>query len=283
MSERREIERRLATLSDVAEIMGALKNAAVVEAVRLRRYVPAQQRVVRTVEQGMQDFLTHYPQPMPGPEEAASLFVAVGSERGFCGSYNEELAEALVRERAARAAGDSQVVVVGRRLAARLSQRMRLAAVVEAPSVADEVQPAITRLVSALGELPAARGRPLPFVMTVLYHEIAGHSSAVQTKRPFRDLARDSHGFGDPPHLYLEPFDLFRELTDHYLFAMLHELFYSALLAENERRLQHLDGALRRVDRTREDLSLRGNALRQEEITEEIEIILLSTGMGADL
>ena len=50
MSERREITRRLDTLGDVAEIMGALKNAAMVEAIRLRRYVPAQQRVMRTVE-----------------------------------------------------------------------------------------------------------------------------------------------------------------------------------------------------------------------------------------
>jgi F-type H+-transporting ATPase subunit gamma len=62
---------------------------------------------------------------------------------------------------------------------------------------------------------------------------------------------------------------------------VLHELFYSALLAENERRLQHLEGALRRVDRKREALTLRGKALRQEEITEEIEIILLSTGLLA--
>ena len=108
---------------------------------------------------------------------------------------------------------------------------------------------------------------------------VCSKSTAISTSST---CARSSD-FADPPRLYLEPLDLFRELTDHYLFATLNELFYSALLAENERRLQHLDGALRRVERTREDMSLRGNALRQEEITEEIEIILLSTGMGADL
>jgi len=280
MSARREIERRLATLDDVAEIMGALKNAATVEALRLRRYVPAQQRVVRTVESATQDFLTHYPQSLQVPTGAERIFLVVGSERGFCGSYNEELAAALDRERAGGEAGEAAVVVVGRRLASRLSQRMPLAAVVEAPSVADEVQPAITRLIAALEGLPAARGKLLPLVMIVLYHEIAGHLSEVQVKRPFRAFAGDDHKFGDPPRLYLDPLAFFRELTDHYLFAVLHELFYSALLAENERRLQHLDGALRRVDRTRQELTLRGNALRQEEITEEIEIILLSTGMS---
>ena len=280
MSERREIERRLATLGDVAEIMGALKNAAMVEAIRLRRYVPAQQRVVRTVEAATQDFLTHYPQPLHAGAAAGEIFLVVGSERGFCGSYNEELAAALERERASRRTADAAVVVVGRRLASRLSQRMDLAAVVEAPSVADEVQPAITRLIASLQSLPAASGKLLPLAMTVLYHEIAGHSSEVQVKQPFRAFAGDGHEFGDPPRLYLDPLAFFRELTDHYLFAVLHELFYSALLAENERRLQHLEGALRRVDRTREELTLRGNALRQEEITEEIEIILLSTGMS---
>ena len=280
MSERREIERRLTTLGDVAEIMGALKNAAMVEAIRLRRYVPAQQRVVRTVEAATQDFLTHYPQPLQAGAAPGEIFLVVGSERGFCGSYNEELAAALERERASRRTADAAVVVVGSRLASRLSPRMDLAAVVEAPSVADEVQPAITRLIASLQSLPAASGGLLPLAMTVLYHEIAGHSSEVQVKRPFRAFTGDGHGFGDPPRLYLDPLAFFRELTDHYMFAVLHELFYSALLAENERRLQHLEGALRRVDRTREELTLRGNALRQEEITEEIEIILLSTGMS---
>ena len=280
MSQRREIERRLATLGDVAEIMGVLKNAAIVEAVRLRRYVPAQQRVVRTVEAATQDFLTHYPQPLHAGAAASEIFLVVGSERGFCGSYNEELAAALERERASRRTADAAVVVVGRRLASRLSQRMDLAGVIEAPSVADEVQPAIMRLIASLQSLPAASGKLLPLALTVLYHEIVGHSSEVQVKQPFRAFTGDGHESGDPPRLYLDPLAFFRELTDHYLFAVLHELFYSALLAENERRLQHLEGALRRVDRTREELALRGNALRQEEITEEIEIILLSTGMS---
>ena len=100
MSERREITRRLDTLGDVAEIMGALKNAAMVEAIRLRRYVPAQQRVMRTVDAATQDFLTHYPQLPYASAQAGEIFLVIGSERGFCGSYNQELAAALERARA---------------------------------------------------------------------------------------------------------------------------------------------------------------------------------------
>lgn len=283
MSERRQIERRLRTFSDVAEIMGALKNAAQVEATRLRRYVPAQQRVVRTVEAATHDFLMHYPQSLHAPASAVEFFLVVGSERGFCGSYNEELAAALERERAKEGASRAPVVVVGRRLASRLSRRIQLAAALEAPSVADEVQPTITRLIAGLQRLPAARAALLPLSITVLHHEVAGRSSEVQVSKPFRAFRGDGRRFSDPPRLYLEPLAFFRELTDHYLFAVLHELFYSALLAENERRLQHLEGALRRLDHKRSELTLRANALRQEEITEEIEIILLSTGMSEEL
>ena len=60
-------------------------------------------------------------------------------------------------------------------------------------------------------------------------------------------------------------------------------IFFSALTAEHQQRLQHLDGALGRVAERSRELGLRRNALRQEEITEEIELIMLnlpSTGAG---
>ena len=63
-----------------------------------------------------------------------------------------------------------------------------------------------------------------------------------------------------------------------YLFAALQELLYGSLLAENRLRMQHMDSAVRRLEQTSEELVLRRNVLRQEEITEEIEIIMLSVG-----
>ena len=48
------------------------------------------------------------------------------------------------------------------------------------------------------------------------------------------------------------------------------------LMAENRRRMQHLEGAIRRLEERTSELALKRNALRQEEITEEIEVILLS-------
>jgi F-type H+-transporting ATPase subunit gamma len=65
-------------------------------------------------------------------------------------------------------------------------------------------------------------------------------------------------------------------LAEQYLFAALHELLYSSLMAENQRRMQHIDSAVRRLERTSAELWQKRNILRQEEITEEIEVIMLS-------
>jgi len=47
-------------------------------------------------------------------------------------------------------------------------------------------------------------------------------------------------------------------------------------MAENQRRMQHMDAAVRRLERTSAEVWQRRNILRQEEITEEIEVIMLS-------
>jgi F-type H+-transporting ATPase subunit gamma len=66
------------------------------------------------------------------------------------------------------------------------------------------------------------------------------------------------------------------ELLDHYLFAALHEMFYTSLTAENHQRMEHLQRALDRLEQQTAELGLKCNMLRQEEIAEEIEVILLS-------
>lgn len=79
-----------------------------------------------------------------------------------------------------------------------------------------------------------------------------------------------------PPVLNLDPFTFATDLIDHHLFSLLYEVFYSALMAENLRRFQHMDQATQRLEKDMAELALRRNSLRQEEITEEIQVIMLS-------
>lgn len=65
-------------------------------------------------------------------------------------------------------------------------------------------------------------------------------------------------------------------LTAQYLFAALHQFLCSSLTAENQQRVRHLEAAVHRITDETARIARHCNRLRQEEITEEIEIILLS-------
>ena len=74
----------------------------------------------------------------------------------------------------------------------------------------------------------------------------------------------------------LPPAEFFAELLDHYLLAVLHGLLYESLAAENRQRLAHMEHALHRLEERVARLALKRNALRQEKIIEELEVILSS-------
>jgi F-type H+-transporting ATPase subunit gamma len=80
--------------------------------------------------------------------------------------------------------------------------------------------------------------------------------------------------FPHPPRLQLEPREFFAELLDQYLLGALYGLLYESLAAENRQRLAHMEQALDHLDETVAHLARKHNALRQEKIVEEIEVIL---------
>ena len=81
-----------------------------------------------------------------------------------------------------------------------------------------------------------------------------------------------------PPILHLEPDHFYNDFLQHYLLLSLARLFTVSLLAENQYRVQHLDGAVNRLDERLTKLTSHARSLRQEDITEEIEMILLGSG-----
>jgi F-type H+-transporting ATPase subunit gamma len=57
---------------------------------------------------------------------------------------------------------------------------------------------------------------------------------------------------------------------------MLHKIVHLSLATENHRRLQHLEGAVKHLNDEIVNLPHKAQTCRQEEITEEIEVILLN-------
>jgi F-type H+-transporting ATPase subunit gamma len=271
MTRRRDVERRLRSLEEIRNILDAIKSLAYMETRKLTRRLVSQHRVVETAERMAADFLAFHPYTLPGAT-LPTIYLVIGSERGLCGDFNDQVHRSL--ERHLDAVGNKpSVIAVGAQLNTKLAGEPRLAAAIEGADVAEEAERVLIQIVEAIDALRSQYG---PHGLTALYQDTDSGGATVESLLPpFRDYAGARPAFPFPPLLNLEPTDFLLGLVDQYLPAALHEVLYASLMAENRRRVQHLEGAVRHLDERIETLQRKSKRLRQEEIIEEIEVILL--------
>jgi F-type H+-transporting ATPase subunit gamma len=273
MSKRHEAEQHLQALGEIKHIMGSMKTLALLETRKLARYMATQQQVVRDIEAMAADFRASFPMTPAIPADARNVYLLLGSERGFCGDFNELLLHQLDDQLHRDGIDAPLLMTVGRKLDARLADDDRIISRIDGANVAEEVEAVLGRLVHELGLLQERYG---PFRLTVIAHAVEDEEvQATSILPPFQQAAPAPRS-GSAPELNLAPEAFFADMLDHYLFAVLYSQVYASLMAESRRRMQHLEGAIHRLEERTEALLLRRNALRQEEITEEIEVILLS-------
>lgn len=271
MSKRRDLERHLHSLGEIKNIMNAMKNLALMETHKLARVVPTQHRVVTDIEAAARDFVAFHPHLADVDESANEICLLLGSERGFCGDFNETVARAAETH-----SPTAPRIVVGTRLADRLSDDARVVMRIDGPSVLEEVEMVLLKVMETLDAWQSAQPQPRSLRPTVLYHQPDVDAVKVSSLHPSGSKPIEPAITGFPPWLYLEPHEFIVQLTEHYLFAALCASFYESLMAENQRRMHHMEYAVQRIEQDSEKLLLQRNSLRQEEITEEIELIMLN-------
>jgi len=272
MTVRRDMERRIATLEEIREIMESMKVLSLMEARKLTGFLGFQQRVVDGIEAAAADFLAFHPgfaEPQGG---ALSVWIIIGSERGFCGDFNEALAAAAIEHLNGARAARPRHIVIGRKLAATLQDRLTPDVVLDGPGAVEDVPNVLLRVVEAIGDFPTSASQAITLV-----HR--GEDSSVTVKPllpPFLDLRPPAARLPYPPRLYLPPGQFYSGLVEQYVFALLHEAFYISLMGEHRQRIRHLEAAINHLGDRVDALGRRLKTVRQEEITEEIELLMLS-------
>jgi F-type H+-transporting ATPase subunit gamma len=278
MTRRRELERHRQSLGEIREIMNSMKTLAYMETRKLDRFLDAQHTVVQNIEDVVADLLSFYPETLPEVEVATPVYIVIGTERGFCGDFNHALLKHLESALQDSPAEDPALILIGRKLYTMLEDDERVAAWFDGASVAEEVTSLLNNIVNEVTTLQEKHG-----VLTVfcLYH---GDQDGIVMQKllpPFQDLRHQPPRYTYPSVMNLAPQELLLELVDSYLFAALHEMLYTSLMVENHQRVTHLDGAVKHLDDESVEMARKANTLRQEEIVEEIEVILLSaTSLG---
>lgn len=280
MSQRRQLAERLASLGESGEIIRSMKNLAFMETRKLARLIEHQRGVVAQLDGVARDFLAFFPETLPPSASLHQVFLVIGSRRGFCGDFNERLVSRLAAEQSRRGANQAPVLGVGHKLCRRLQSVPALTTPIEGADVAEEI-PAVLRAI--VDELDAQRARHGALSMSVLYQSAETQQpQVVRMLPPFEQHRGAVPRHADAPLLNLGPRRFLLELGEQYLFAALHGVLFESLLAENERRVRHLDGAVRHLEQRVDGIRRRVQALRQEEIIEEIEVILLNAAQLDD-
>jgi F-type H+-transporting ATPase subunit gamma len=273
MSKRRDLELHRDSLEEIGEILSSMKTLAYMETRKLSRFLEAENKVVESIVAVAQDFLGFHPE-LPGAlRDATPVFLVVGSERGFCGDFNRALTRRLAEVLHEHEDDRPRVVAVGHKLGLMLDGDASVAAFIDGASVAEEV-PSV--LQSIIDELDALQRKVGGLALFGIYHHNDDIALAALLP-PFAEQPPAGPGFAFAPLLNVPAEDFYGDLVDHYLFAALNHMLYTSLMSENQRRVSHLDGAVRHLDDQSGELTRRCRALRQEEITEEIEVILLSS------
>lgn len=269
MSGQAELSQRFARLKEISGIMTAMKNLSLVETRKLARFIDHQRRMLTNIETAAGDFLGFF-SIEGGAEPGPAILLLIGSERGFCGNFNEQVLVALNELPGWET--PPPLLVVGHRLGAKLEARPGVIAKLDGPTVTEDVPAVLNRLMDAL-HTASHRFAGDGAALFSLAHEAQGEPTL---KRLLPLSPPTTPHYTHPPRLQLAPSEFFAELLDQYLLATLYGLLYESLAAENRQRLGHMEQALDRLEEAIAQLALKRNALRQEKIVEEIEVMLAS-------
>lgn len=280
MTSLRQVKHRLHGLNDIRAIMNSMKSLAYMEIHKLSQIVRAQRYVTGKIEQAAADLIESHPEVLPAADSSARVWIVFGSERGFCGNLNQKLLAKLAMERGSSGKNKEWVFGIGRKLHTVMADDgagSGQSVLLNGAGVTEEAQAVLDRVVGELRGLHEHTGPP---AVSAIYFDSDGIPRLRELLPPFREYRQQYPEHACAALLTVPAPQLFADLVDHYLLASLFEILYESLFNENQHRMQHLGEAVRHLDRKTAQMGHYINALHQEQITEEIEVLLLSAADG---
>jgi len=259
MSQRREIETRLALYEDLSGILGAMRSFALAELRKVGKREANQQQLVQNLGEALRDVAFALP-PLEKPDY--DVWLLFGSVRGFCGSFNED----VLRCWQENADGLQPVILIGERLYDLLPANPMTFRVPGANGGLDAAA-TIERILPAIAEL-RQQHRGAAGLIACFRDE---HGARSQRLLPAAEERPAAAGY--PPDIFASPVETAAGIAEHYLFHQLLAILLRSIRVENHMRLMQMENALNHLDEGGDELMRQRNRLRQEEIVEEIELM----------
>lgn len=277
-----EVEGRIAATHQLDAVIAAMRGIAASRVREAHERLKGIRASAATVGAAIGEVLAFVP-PVerarePGMHAGNEIGIVVGTEQGFVGAFNDQIAAHALGESGARV---RSWLLVGARLVGALAGR----GVSEAWSAPMAAHPdAIVRLAARVTDALYARlGGGTGAVRVQVVHALPGESRVHVTARtlvPF-DFARfHARGRAQPPLVNVAPARLLAGLVESYVYVELCEALMLSFAAENEARVRAMLAARTNVQQRLDSLTQQYRTMRQDEITSEIvELTAGSVGM----
>ena len=264
-----EIESQIAGISELLDIVGAMRSLASMRVQEAHRALPGIRRYAETMAEAIGSALLLMPGPSlaGGAARGPRAFILCTAEHGFVGGFNVRVIDAA-EEVLGR---DDTLFVLGSRGAALVRERGGTTAWTHPTATSPEGVPETIRpLTARLYRLIVRDHVTRVDLMFARHRQGAGTTIERRQLLPL-DLASFSLKQPRLPPLHnLQPNFLLEKLIGDYVFALLTEAVVESLAAENAARFAAMGSAYDNVSKKLDELRQDARQARQSEITTEL-------------
>jgi F-type H+-transporting ATPase subunit gamma len=273
------LKRSIGTAEELHSVVRTMKTLSSTSIRQYDRAVSAMGHYVRTVELGFRVLLREMaiPSDVPAADERGPIgLIIFGTDRGFCGPFNRDIAAfAVDRLRSRESDAGRRLACLGTHLAPELELRGEDPAwVSRMPSSVEGIVGSVQALLLELDEWQAQGVERI-----LMFHQRPAeehtHEPHVTQVIPLdhewlRSLARRAWPTREIPASYQEPRSLLTALTREYVFASLYRAHAESLASEHAARLDAMRSAEQTIEDRLDELEQRYHQVRQAAITEEL-------------
>ncbi len=270
------LRERLGLLDELRQIVTAMRNLAYAELQRLNRAQSAQAKAEHAILRALADTASATQAGTAPSAPTHIVWLVIGAERGFCGGFNDRLADALP-DLMRRHVG-STWMIAGTRLRQRVEPLLPDAAWLVGSNGTEDAVSCVDQWMSALVSLEQSHSPAAP-ALRLLHH--AGHGIAETPLLPMPDLPPPTPGPRPMRHLAIA--ELMSKLLAEMVRVGLLGALQQSLQQENHWRLGQMQRAQDYLEEAGSRLRRRYFRQRQTEITSELETLMSSLDIKGGL
>lgn len=270
--------RRIETARDLESIVGTMKALAAINIRQYEQATVALRQYSRAVELGLQAVVHERTRAAIASKDhgASSAIIIWGSDHGFCGRFNEELAAFVQESPAVRERHDLRTIVVGRRISARLqASRMPVHETYAAPAGVQSLSRTAQDVLLQLNRWQERDGlRSAHILHNVRTENVLAQPVSLQLLpidvEMLDQLAVQPWPSRSIPQRGVPIQTLFSDLVRQRLFITVFRAGAESLASEQASRLASMQDAQRSIQERLETMEALYSRKRQESITNEL-------------